>query len=382
MTNILYIHQSSELYGSDKTLLCLVRGIDKSQYTPIVVLPGEGPLKDVLLNENIKVIVAPVIKLHRKMFKPGYLMRLPFEIYKSIRLIKKEINGIKIDIVHSNTLAVLLGVFMARNLKSKHVWHVHEIITHPKFISNLYPKILDRYAAEVVCNSNATLENLVMRNANLKSKIQVIHNGLDPAAFQSDSIDRHAFGFSKEDIVLSLVGRISRLKGHQLLLKVFNDRFKDSKNVKLLFIGSPVVGQEFYLEELEQKITEFQLADQVKILAFQKDLREIWGVTDISVSPSTEAESFGLVALEAMFSRIPVVATNLGGLKEVVVDNETGYLFENKNEEALGNALQKLVDNTALRQQFGQAGHSRAMSEFTLQKYISRFEAAYKKMTS
>jgi glycosyltransferase involved in cell wall biosynthesis len=378
MTNILYIHQSSELYGSDKTLLYLVTELDKTRYNPIVVLPGEGPLKDALDAKGIRVILTPVIKLHRKMFTVSYLGSLPLQIKKSIAQIKKQTAGLKIDIVQSNTLAVLLGVFVSRSFKAKHIWHVHEIIVHPKFISNLYPKILNRYADKVVCNSNATLENLLHRNHLLKDKLRLIHNGLDASKFgqTANSNLRETLGYNPEDILITLIGRISRLKGHLLLLKVFNDHFS-GRHVKMLFTGSPVPGQEYYLTDLEQKIAEYGLSEAVKIIPFQNDLSPIWGITDIAVSPSTEAESFGLVALEAMFSRKPVVATDLGGLKEIVIDGETGFLFENKNEAALKEALEKLISDKSLRESFGEKGHARAIENFSLEKYMSKFENCY-----
>jgi glycosyltransferase involved in cell wall biosynthesis len=382
MTTILYIHQASELYGSDKTLLYLVTRLDKTKYNPIVVLPGEGPLKEALLKENIKIIVTPVIKLHRKMFTIPYLSSLPLQVKKSIEHIQNETKGTKIDIVQSNTLAVLLGVFASRKLKAKHIWHVHEIIEHPKVISNLYPKILNRFAHKVVCNSNATLHNLLSRNAKLKNKLRLIHNGLDPAAFKIDNeaSARQKLGYASKDIVITLVGRISRLKGHLLTLKVFNDFLKSNPNAKLLFTGSPVPGQEHYLEDVENKVNEYGLKNQVKIIPFQSDLSDIWKATDIAVVPSTEAESFGLVALEAMFSKKPVIATDLGGLKEIVVDNETGFLFENKNENALKTALQKLTSDKALRISFGEKGHERAVAEFSLDKYIQTFEQLYQEL--
>jgi glycosyltransferase involved in cell wall biosynthesis len=378
MINILYIHQSAELYGSDKTLLYLVSELDKKTYNPIVVLPGEGPLKDALVAKGVKVIQTPVIKLHRKMFTLSYLGSLPLQIRKSIAQIRKETLGLKIHIVQSNTLAVLLGIFVARSFKAKHLWHVHEIIVHPKFISNLYPKILNRYADKVVCNSNATLENLLHRNHRLKDKLLLIHNGLDVSKFEQATTGnlRATFGYEPNDIIITLIGRISRLKGHLLLLKVFNDHFKGG-NVKLLFVGSPVPGQEYYLTDVEDKIAEYGLHEAVKIIPFQQDLSTIWGITDIAVSPSTEAESFGLVALEAMFSRKPVVATNLGGLKEIVIDSETGFLFENNNELALKEALEKLISDKSLRDSFGEKGQIRAVENFSLDKYMQKFENVY-----
>ena len=382
MTTILYIHQSSELYGSDKTLLYLVTRLDKTEYNPIVVLPGEGPLKDALLNQNIKVIITPVIKLHRNMFTIKYLTSLPLQIRASIDCIRKESGGVPIDIIQSNTLAVLLGVFLSRKLKARHIWHVHEIITHPKLISNLYPKILNRFADKVVCNSNATLENLLHRNLRLKNKLRLIHNGLDAAGFNKSSAGnlREELHYTPQDIVITLIGRISRLKGHLLLLKVFNDFFKASGNVKLLFTGSPVPGQEHYLEEVENKIQDYGLTSKVTIIPFQSDLSQIWQITDIAVMPSTEAESFGLVALEAMFSKKPVIATDLGGLREIVIHNETGFLFENKNETQLKEALHRLISDSALRDSFGKKGYERAVSEFSLDKYMDAFDRLYKEV--
>ncbi len=384
MINILYIHQSSELYGSDKTLLHLVTKLDRTRYNPIVVLPENGLLKDALLIQNVKVIQSPVIKLHRNMFTVKYLSSLPVQVQKSISDIRKELHGLRIDIVQSNTLAVLLGVFLARKLKAKHVWHVHEIIVHPKFISNLYPTILNRYSDTVVCNSRATYENLLNRNKKLEGKLRVVHNGLDAADFVQNPTEdyRKKFGYQSTDIIITLVGRISRLKGHLLLLKVFENHFVKNHNVQLLFTGSPVKGQEHYLENIENEIRESNLEERVRIFAFQKNLLPIWIITDIAVSPSTEAESFGLVALEAMLSKKPVVATDLGGLKEIVVDGNTGFLFENENETALFKALEKLVNSEQLRADLGKKGYERAVSEFTLDEYLRKFDEIYTDLLS
>ncbi len=382
MINILYIHQSADLYGSDKTLLFLVTNLDKNIFNPIVVLPKKGPLVEALLDKNIKVIITPVLKLHRKMFTLKYLTSLPFEIKKSIKHILKETQGIKINIVQSNTLAVLLGVFLSRKLKAKHIWHVHEIIVHPKFISNLYPKILNQYSDIVICNSKATRDNLLIRNHKLANKLKVIYNGLDSSEFNSiqNLKLKEKFQYNTNDLVITLVGRINRLKGHLLLLKVFDKYFKDKENLKILFVGSPVLGQENYLEEVNNKIIESKLESKVKILPFHKDLSEIWNITDIAVVPSTEAESFGLVALEAMFSKKPVIGTNLGGLKEIIIDNETGFLFDNKDEIAFKNAIEKLISDPLLRNKFGENGYERAISNFSIDKYIGQFADLYKRL--
>ena len=111
MKNILFIHQSAELYGSDKTLLYLVVNLDKKKFFPIVIIPNEGPLKTELEKENIKVIIAPVLKLYRKMFTPSNLFKFGKDYFKGTKTIKAIKKEHKIDFIYSNTLAVLLGFF-------------------------------------------------------------------------------------------------------------------------------------------------------------------------------------------------------------------------------------------------------------------------------
>jgi glycosyltransferase involved in cell wall biosynthesis len=93
--------------------------------------------------------------------------------------------------------------------------------------------------------------------------------------------------------------------------------------------------------------------------------------------PSTEAESFGLVAVEAMLAKKPVVASNLGGLSEIVINNETGFLFDPNNKEALSESLFKLIENPSLRSEFGEKGYERVIREFSVEKHVKNFEAVF-----
>lgn len=377
MINILFIHQSADLYGSDKTLLQLLTNLDKSKFNPVVVIPLDGLLKEELELENIKVVIGPVLKLYRKMFMPKnivlFLKQLKIAVSNLDELNKEH----KFDIIYSNTLAVLLGMIYAKKRKIKHIWHVHEIIVHPKMIAYIFPKLLNKYADVVVCNSKATMDNVVLREKELINKTLIIHNGLKPQNDDYVKISKEDLGFDKEDFIITLIGRINRLKGHKWLLNTFINNFKNNKNIKLLFVGSPVVEQEYYLEEIEDIIKEKNVGDQVKIIGFKKDLRPFLNLTDILAVPSTEAESFGLVALEAMLSKKPVIGSNHGGLTEIIIDNETGFLVEPFNENELAKAIQKLLTNKKMREDFGVKGYERAVNEFSEEKYVTSFETLF-----
>lgn len=372
MNNILFIHQSAELYGSDKTLLLLLKHLDRKEFLPIVILPSNGPLKDALGKENIKVFIAPVLKLHRQIFTPKNLINFFKEIKSAISILDNLNQQYNFNLIYSNTLAVLLGMIYAKKRKIKHLWHVHEIIVHPKPIATIFPLLLNKYADVVVCNSNTTMKNLIDRNIQLKDKTTVIYNGIEEQMSIPTMVSKTDFGFSNNDIIITLVGRINRLKGHKWLLNTFIKNLNQNPKVKLLFVGAPFKGQDYFLHEIQQIIQDNNLQQKVTILPFTNDLSKIWAITDIAVMPSTEAESFGLVAAEAMLEKKPVVGSNHGGLAEIIINNQTGFLVEPNNENALSEALFKLIENPELRTSYGEKGHQRVVNEFSIDKYVNK----------
>ena len=383
MRNILFIHQSADLYGSDRTLLLLLQNLDRTIFNPVVVIPVSGPLKSEIEKLNIEVHIAPVLKLYRNIFKPNNIIKFFTEYKSAVKFLDDLNRKHKFNIIYSNTLAVLLGMIYAKKRNIKHIWHVHEIIVHPKVIANTFPKLLNQYADVIVCNSYATQRNLIGRIPQIQSKSIVIHNGVELYHHSEATTSlKTDFGFTSGDLIITLVGRINRLKGHKLILEVFRKNLVEKNNIKLLFVGSPVPGQENYLHELENVICDENLKEKVKILPFTKNLNPIWQITDIAIIPSTEAESFGLVAVEAMLAKKPVIGSNHGGVTEIIVHNETGLLFEPNSESALYEALQILIENPEKRRLMGEKGYDRAVEMFSIERYVQNFENLFLTLNS
>lgn len=387
MITILFIHQSSELYGSDKTLLLLLTKLDITQFKPIVILPFDGPLKKELEKVNITVVIAPVIKLYRKMFTPKNIVLLFKEIKKGIAIID-ELNAMyKFDLIYSNTLAVLLGMIYSKKRGIKHIWHVHEIIESPRIFTKIFRIFLkNKINTRIVYNSVPT-QNFWNSTGILSSKSQVISNGIAIPkkviiASERDALREELFHSYPDEIIIALVGRISGWKGQLVLLKAFFELSKSYKNIKLTFVGSPPPNQEVVLKTIISQIEKYNISHKVSIIPFQKDIFKIWQSIDIAVVPSTNPEPFGLVAVEAMLAKKPVVASNHGGLTEIVVHEKTGYLVEPKNDKALFDAIEKLIKSPNLRIEFGKMGYQRAIHEFSVEKNIFSFEALFKSMVS
>ena len=196
-------------------------------------------------------------------------------------------------------------------------------------------------------------------NTILTAKSMAVWNGIEVNNIQTfkdedmAEIRENYFKSNKVEIIIALVGRINSWKGQQLLLTAFNILSKTNQNIKLVFLGSAPPNQEIFEIDLKNKIKEYNLEEKVIVIPFQKDITRFWNSIDIAVVPSTEPEPFGMVVIEAMLAKKPVVASNHGGPTEIVIDNETGFLFESNNEILLANAIQKLVDNPNLRNSFG-----------------------------
>jgi glycosyltransferase involved in cell wall biosynthesis len=384
MINILFIHQSAELYGSDKTLLLLLKHIDKTKFCPVVVLPNDGPLKIELEKENIKVVIAPVLKLYRKMFTPKNILKFINDIKKGIKTLDVLNKQHHFDIVYSNTLAVLLGVIYAKKRKIKHLWHVHEIIESPKLFSKLFVLLLDlKCNTKIVYNSIST-KFFWEKNKGIIKKSSVVLNGIEtPLNFLSteeiNEFRKKIFNSNSNsnEIVIALIGRISRWKGQLILLKAFYHLTLIKKNIKLVFVGSPPPNQECFLEELKNKIKEYKLNDKVVIIPFQNEINKVWQSIDIAVVPSIEPEPFGLVAVEAMMANKPVIASNHGGLSEIILNNKTGFLVNPNDENQLSEAISNLIKNPSLRTEFGKNGYERAIKEFSIEKHVKEFEAVF-----
>lgn len=387
MKNILFIHQSAELYGSDKTILMFISSLDKQKYKSIIILPFDGPLKREFEKNNIEVIIAPVLKLYRKMFTPKGIVKFFKEYNEGIQTLNDLHKKHNFNIVYSHTLAALIGIIFASKNKIKHLWHVQEIIAKPAIFNKGFIKLLSLKSNHVaVYDSRTTMEFWIKDNATLAKKSKYICNGLDvkekPAPNLDDiqKIRKEFFKVQPNDVVIGLVGRINSWKGQQLLLEAFNKIANKYPSIKLVYIGSAPPNQEFFEIELNEKISSHTLSDRVVIIPFQQNIWRFWDAIDIAVVPSTEPEPFGMVAIEAMLSKRPVVAANHGGLTETVVHNETGIHFEPNNANELALALEELIVNDEKRKVFGAKGHQRVIEHFSLEKHIAEFETIFEKI--
>jgi len=379
--NILFLHQSADLYGSDKVLLAIVSRLKGSRFHPIVVVPVDGPLVGELRRAGVECHVVPLTRLSRGIMSARGLLGIPGEMAHSFREIDTLLQGRPVSLLHSNTLAILTGALWARQRRVPHVWHVHEIIVHPRFVKIIYGYLLKWFADRIVCISQATQANLVEDQPSLQSRCRLVWNGLCRSGktnLAAISAYRKSLQVERNEVLLALVGRINRWKGQLLLVEAAGLLWQRGvRDFRIAIVGSVVPGQEHFLHSLERAIAVSPAAARISVQSFTSEVWAVWDSCDIAVIPSTEPEPFGMVALEAMSAGKPVVAADHGGLTEIVVPGQTGWLVPPCDASALADALQQAITDPALRQRMGQAGLARYLAEFTLGRQMHDLVAVY-----
>lgn len=380
MKRILYLHAGAEMYGADKVLLELIKGLDSKEFEAHVILPNDGVLVEALRQVGAKVSVLDYPILRRKYFNPkgiaDYIRSYNFYA-KQIALYAREHS---IDMVHNNTAAVLEGIYLKRKLKLPLIWHVHEIIVKPKAISDFINMLMGRYADKIVTVSQAVANHIKQSPFIKDSQVEVIYNGVDNAVYypMDASSIREKFDIAQDALVIGMIGRVNAIKGQNDFIEAVEPLLEKNEQAVAFLAGGVFPGEEWRLEELDKRIASSSVVSQIHRIDYYDKTSELYNMFDIFVLPSIKPDSLPTVVLEAMACSKPVVGYNNGGIAEMVVDNKSGCLVKPNRPQELSNAISLLLDSSEKREKFGRVGYQRQKELFSLESYIKNFSELYK----
>ena len=381
MKRILYLHAGAEMYGADKVLLELIKGLDSKEFEAHVILPNDGVLVEALRQVGAKVSVLDYPILRRKYFNPkgiaDYIRSYNFYA-KQIALYAREHS---IDMVHNNTAAVLEGIYLKRKLKLPLIWHVHEIIVKPKAISDFINMLMGRYADKIVTVSQAVANHIKQSPFIKDSQVKVIYNGVDNTVYypMDASSIREKFDIAQDALVIGMIGRVNAIKGQNDFIEAVEPLLEKNEQAVAFLAGGVFPGEEWRLEELDKRIASSSVVSQIHRIDYYDKTSELYNMFDIFVLPSIKPDSLPTVVLEAMACSKPVVGYNNGGIAEMVVDEKSGHLVKPNSPQELSNAISLLLDSSEKREQFGREGYQRQKELFSLDSYIKNFSELYKK---
>ncbi|RSK15700.1 Spore coat protein SA [Streptococcus oralis] len=379
MKRILYLHAGAEMYGADKVLLELIKGLDSKEFEAHVILPNDGVLVEALRQVGAKVSVLDYPILRRKYFNPkgiaDYIRSYNFYA-KQIALYAREHS---IDMVHNNTAAVLEGIYLKRKLKLPLIWHVHEIIVKPKAISDFINMLMGRYADKIVTVSQAVANHIKQSPFIKDSQVEVIYNGVDNAVYypMDASSIREKFDIAQDALVIGMIGRVNAIKGQNDFIEAVEPLLEKNEQAVAFLAGGVFPGEEWRLEELDKRIASSSVVSQIHRIDYYDKTSELYNMFDIFVLPSIKPDSLPTVVLEAMACSKPVVGYNNGGIAEMVVDDKSGCLVKPNSPQELSNAISLLLDSSEKREKFGRVGYQRQKELFSLESYIKNFSEFY-----
>jgi glycosyltransferase involved in cell wall biosynthesis len=240
------------------------------------------------------------------------------------------------------------------------------------------------HVSRVLAISSVIHDNVVSTTPVPPERIQTLHFPVDTRRFDPNRVDaqtvRREYHLDEKIRVVGFVGRFSPGKGHEELLAAAAILKQRYSNVRYLVVGEASYGEESYEREIKALARRSGVEDIIIFTGFRTDIPEIMAAMDLFVFPS-HAEAFGMVLIEAMAMRKPIVSTNCDGVLDIVVDGVTGLYIAPGKEEQLAGAIGRLLDDPSLRQEMGNAGRQRAVQLFDRQTHLAQIEQIYDELT-
>lgn len=372
---ILFLHSSAGGYGADLQLAGIVAGLDPARYRALCVLPEPGPLAGELETAGAEVLTRPLAVLRRGLARPSGIAAIARRLRRDRRELAALARERGCALVHSNTSVVLGGHRAARRAGVPHLVHVREIYEGPAAPAALWPllrRLLLR-ADALACVSRATAEQFAGA-----PQAFVLHDGLTRAPARADrSAARRELDLPPDRFVVALLGRISEWKGQDVLARALADPGLEAAGAVGVVAGDCYPGQERHELALRQLGEELGLGGRLRLVGFRDDVETVLGAADAVAVPSTRPDPLPNSALEAAAAGLPVVASALGGLPEIVRDRETGLLTAPGDASALAARLRELAQDPDAARAMGVAAAADVRERFAPAAMLSALQQRY-----
>lgn len=292
-----------------------------------------------------------------------------FNLIKSIFLIVREVKNKNIEVIHSShrftsVIGKIAGLISGVPVNVS----VHEYFHNRRIVSRVWSK------GNIITPSEGLKKHLIRYYGSSPDAINVVFNPIDDRyVLDPDrlSVVKKMIAYDTKNKYIGCIGRLSVEKGVQYFIEAVS-LLKNRRDIVFVIAGD---GPEMtVLREMAEKID----AD-IKFLGIIKENYELISLMDLIVIPSL-SEGFGIIAAEAMLLSKPVIASKVGGLPEIVIHNETGYLVNSKSGFELAECITKMLENPDKMKLMGQKGRNISLSKFGLERYARCYEDQFRKL--
>ena len=301
---------------------------------------------------------------------------------------------LNISIVHARSRAPAWSCYIATKItRRKFVTTFHGTYNFKNSIKKFYNSIMVK-SDVLIAGSNFIFSHIsenYQKFLNSKKKFLVIFRGINTEYFDSDTIkkkdiDKLKATWKIEDNkkIILLPGRLTAWKGQEMFIEAIN-LFKQS-NPELDFVAVILgddQGRTVFRKKLERLVEQFNLTQNIKFVDNCNVMPVAYYISDVIVSSSIEPEAFGRVSVEAQAMKKPIIASNIGGSKETVIDNKTGLLFESGKPKSLCDKLNEIIKlDTLTLDLMGREGRKNVINRFNIEKMCLNTYSEYKKLVN
>lgn len=350
--------------GAARCLIELAECLKKHDISVIVSIPKRGNIEDEL---KIRHISYKYIHEYHSWYtsekhkKNNFLLK-NFLNYKCFFEFRKLIKEEKIDIVHENALTGYVAAWAAVSLNVPVIWHIREFMEEDlniKFYNKKKSLKLINKASHIISISKAIYNKW---NYFFSSEMSVVYDGLPIEQYYK----KRDWTSITNQINVIIYGRVVEPKGQFFFFKAMNEILKKKKyNIMCYWAG--FIEDEIYYEEINDFIDKNKINDRVIYLGQVSDMSKVLDNMDI-VAVCSKKEGFGRVTVESMLSGCAVIGANSGATSELVVDNETGRLYDNGNINDFIQKIETMLSNSEYRQHLAKKGQEWAQENFSLEK--------------
>lgn len=375
---ILTVCTSTHVFGAEIITLKMLEGLKEAGHEQLAITSTwtDGEFNRRLSNLGIPEIRMPFGALSARLgFRPMWwtanvLVRLPLLWTQWARAVKK----FQPDIVILTSWRQSLAIYPWLSRQS--AFQVEHSNLEPTKQRRLLYSQLARRITGFIAVSEFTGKHLHCLGVP-RPQIHVVVNGpISAADREKTSSQSHSpFASDTGNPRVGIVGQIAPAKGHHILLEAVRLLRDRNLSVEVRIFGS---GEPKYISELSSKMSEYRLSESWRWMGYLTDPRKIYSDMDICVVPSLCDEAFGMVAVEAGAFGVPVIATNSGGLAEIVEDGITGLLFSSGDSVHLADKIHALVNDPDCARRIGSLARAHVCRKFTQEKMIADFERLFR----
>ena len=313
----------------------------------------------------------------------------PFVIRRNKKILEDIIREQKADIVHARSRAPAWSAYYAaKSAGVPFVTTYHGLYSENNFFKKAYNKIMTRGAA-IIAVSDFIAENVAKRYPKAKEKIHVIRRGIDMKLFSPELVTRQRMEaiikqWNLDDdmrFVITLPGRITRIKGHYLLIEAIKELKKIRNDFVCVCPGDIQGDKDRYAAKLLETVRNSELNSFIRFPGPCLDMPAAYAVSNVIVVPTIKPEAFGRVPVEAQVMGKLVVAAEQGGLSETIENGVTGFLFTPGDPVALAQTLNRALNaSDEERRQAALIGRKRAETHYTCDRMCADTLALYEKV--